>query len=133
MADDAAEGLHDPDTFFIPTLPWFVTRPTNEGYLQADRVIRLALTDDGVPAGSMTPLFTDEDLAVRFITAPGSDGTGFEPYRIAVKSWVVAALTDLKKLGVTHVCFDPGPRDSLPRVAPRLIDIVTAAFRDQPG
>ena len=96
--------------FFVQGIPWAACFKSSDGRVDANDII--AFID---PAGfHLSPLFTEEDLAARFVVGEVGQRLANEEGRQVVAFQVESAelfgkiLDYLDGRGITHVVFDPG-------------------------
>jgi hypothetical protein len=100
MSDDATELPLPPDSFFA-SLPWWVVQ--GGASADADAAGYLVLDVDG---GTCLAVFTDEDLAQRFMREVSFDGT---PLAVETPDQFWQLARRLPTI-CTYAAFDPPPR-----------------------
>jgi hypothetical protein len=96
------------DQFFIFSPPWFLARGGAVRTEQDVATLDFALRDG--ESGKVLPLFTDADLAERFVAALGDKGAGLSPFSLKMMDRALHLVEVLAQTGAaTHVNIDPGP------------------------
>ena len=105
----------DPDTFFIPGHLWLIVAKPKPATMEA---LCRSLVRAATPKGPFVPVFTDTDLAYRFIERHGQTDN-FEPLSSPTPDEFAVILEGLMAAGYTHLAFDPEPdRARRTRIAP---------------
>ena len=109
---DEADGLHDPNEFLLPGLPWMLDSNRGDSPPSSLDVYRIPLTIAGGSPCLALALFSDSDLAERFsdhIQAGDLTQEPMEPFRAGNAGDMLTLLQYNQLHGATHVCIDPGP------------------------
>lgn len=127
MADDL-EAVNEPgkhEEFLVVGVPTIILYPTASHPPRFEDVVHLKLRNQNHTITNVVPVFTDADLAERFIAGMGPRGEGSSHCRPASLDELLLILIGLKGINVTHVTHDPGERFCKPHP----IDVVISAIR----
>lgn len=110
MADDPIEGLYDPTKFHFARVPEVLVRHEHDDRSRPAHVAPISLPLADGKTGSAVAVFSDQDLANRFVTGQGEKGAGLAMGRPRDWQELIRWLTHAEQEGATHVVADPGPR-----------------------
>lgn len=108
---DTAEDLAEPTTFLVPGSPYFLAPLARvTGGMTVGAIFELVAHPKvpGEPVGYI-PVFTDSDLAERYIAERGAEAVGYVPFRFMTADELVRALEQLAANGSEYLAFDPNP------------------------
>jgi hypothetical protein len=89
------EMFDEPFPFEVPF--WFLENDDREVFLKMD-------LEEGIVAA---PIFTDEDLCIRYRNFLGDIGTPFHPRELPYPLFMISLFDFYDTNGITHVTFDP--------------------------
>lgn len=120
----------DPNEFWVsgPLIAIVLTDGVTErGGFRTGALLKLGYKKGDGTEGSLIPLFTDPDLAERFLQSLGEEGDRYHAVQPNTRAVLARLLEDVQRHGTTEVGFDPAPGHD--RRAP--IARVIAALRDR--
>lgn len=102
----------DPDEFWVsgPLIGLVLTDGVTEsGSFPLGAMLRLSYARADGSVGTFVPLFTDLDLAERFLASHGAEGDGYHPFQSATLAATARLLEAVERHGITEFAFDPAP------------------------
>jgi len=121
MANDEAGGE---SAFILVAPPWLLVEPGKADGFRLTDVILVPPKDP--KGGRLLPLFTDDDLARRYVAGGNKKDAGYEPVQLGNLAELLELLVQFRALGVSHVAIDPGSGYCHPRTIQSVIDALVA-------
>ena len=115
------------DVFLVPGPPWVLVLSSAvlpNGGFQVANVLRMQFDRADGSSGQFVPIFTDEDLAIRFKESLGEFGQKYHQIRPSKLDSFIQLLERLERYGIAHIGIDPGHGQLF---HPGIADVIEAA------